>query len=164
MKRLTALVTPLTLMALLLCPTAGALEPDHDTPHMRLYSVEGDFQLYREALEIAITGRGITLNNVAHIADMLSRTADAVEGEPVYRHAQALEFCSAVHSRRMMEADPRNIVYCPYVIVLYETVEEPGVIHMGYRRPAGGEDEASRERLERVETLLDGIVREALMF
>lgn len=164
MKSLTQFFAPLILAGLTLCPPALALEPDHVTPHMRLYSVEGDFQLYRDALEIAITGRGIVINNVAHIADMLRRTRDAVEGEPVYRHAQALEFCSAVHSRRMMEADPRNIVYCPYVIVLYETVEEPGVIHMGYRRPAGAGDEASRERLERVESLLDGIVREALAF
>lgn len=164
MKAPNALFTALLLAGLSLYPPVQALEPEHTTPHMRLYSVEGDFQLYRDALEIAITGRGIVINNVAHIADMLRRTRDAVEGKPVYRQAQALEFCSAVHSRRMMEADPRNIVYCPYVIVLYETVEEPGVIHMGYRRPAGGGDDASRERLERVESLLDGIVREALAF
>lgn len=152
------------LMGLILAAPAHAMEPHRDTEHMRVYSIEGDFELYREAVEMAITNRGIVINNVAHIGAMLSRTGADLGGEALFTDAQALEFCSAGLSRRMMEADPHHIAFCPYVVTVYETVDDPGVIHLGYRRPALVGDADSREALQAVEDLLDEIVREALMF
>ncbi|MGM0677737.1 DUF302 domain-containing protein [Ectothiorhodospira marina] len=152
------------LMGLILAAPAPATEPHRDTDHLRVYSIEGDFEWYREALEMAIVNRGIVINNVAHIGAMLSRTGADVGGEALFKDAQALEFCSAGLSRGMMEADPHNIVFCPYVVAVYETEEAPGVIHLGYRRPAMVGDANSRQALQAVEDLLDDIVREALMF
>ena len=135
-----------------------------DTSHNRVQSTEGDFAEVREFLEMAITDRGMVINNVAHIGDMLARTAADVGGKPIYRHAEALEFCSALISRAMMEADPHNITYCPYVIAVYELVEQPGTIYVGYRRPALADDAsaATRAAMEQVEQLLADIVAATL--
>ncbi|MBK1672222.1 DUF302 domain-containing protein [Ectothiorhodospira shaposhnikovii] len=141
-----------------------AMEPRIVDEHMKVYSIEGDYALYREALEMAIIDRGIVINNVAHIGTMLSRTGADIGGEAIFIQAEALEFCSAVLSRRMMEAEPHHIVFCPYVISVYELADEPGVIHLAYRRPTLLGDARSREALEAVDTLLDEIVREALAF
>ncbi|MCG5525478.1 DUF302 domain-containing protein [Ectothiorhodospira haloalkaliphila] len=158
------LIVLATLLGLILAAPIHAAEPHRDTEHMRVYSIEGDFEWYREALEMAIVDRGIVINNVAHIGAMLARTGADVGGEALFKHAQALEFCSAGLSRQMMETDPHNIVFCPYVVAVYETVDEPGVIHLGYRRPALLEDADARQALQAVEDLLDEIVREALTF
>lgn len=155
------------LLALLMAftmPLAGAISPHTENEHMRIYSVEGDFELYRETLEMAIIDRGIVINNVAHIAPMLERTAADVGGEPLYLHGEALEFCSAQLSRDMMQAAIHHIVFCPYVVAVYETHAEPGVIHIGYRRPPLLGSPEAQQALAAVDALLDEIVREALSF
>jgi uncharacterized protein (DUF302 family) len=149
------------LLALLFTGSAWAV----DTSHNRVQSVEGDFADVREFLEMAIIDRGMVINNVAHIGNMLERTAGDIPGaKPIYLHAEALEFCSALISRAMMEADPHHITYCPYVIAVYELIEQPGTIYIGYRRPALPEDApaATREVMERVEALLAEIVADTL--
>lgn len=136
-----------------------------DNPYNRVQSVEADFAEVRMFLEMAITDRGMVINNVAHIGNMLERTAADIPGaKPIYRHAEALEFCSALISRAMMEADPHNISYCPYIIAVYELVEQPGTVYLSYRRPALPADasEASREAMDRVEALLADIVADTL--
>lgn len=153
----------LVIMALILLPVqAMAVEPELETEHMRVYSVEGKFETYREALEMAITNRGIVINNVAHIGAMLRRTAADVGGEAIYQDGQALEFCSAVISRRTMEADIHNIVFCPYIVAVYVTEAEPEKVYVSYRRPIPVGDDASRESLLAVEELLEEIVQETL--
>lgn len=149
------------LAALLLTSSAWAI----DTSHNRVQSTEGSFVDVREFVEMEITARGMVINNVAHIGNMLERTATDIAGaKPIYLHAEALEFCSALISRAMMEADPHNITYCPYVIAIYELVSEPGTIYVGYRRPSLPADApaATREAMAEVEALLAGIVADAL--
>lgn len=149
------------LAALLLTSSAWAI----DTSHNRVQSTEGSFADVREFVEMEITGRGMVINNVAHIGNMLERTAADIAGaKPIYLHAEALEFCSALVSRAMMEADPHNITYCPYVIAIYELVSEPGTIYVGYRRPSLPADAPTdtREAMAEVEALLAGIVADAL--
>jgi uncharacterized protein (DUF302 family) len=141
---------------------SSGMEPELETEHMRVYAVEGDFEIYREALEMAITNRGIVINNVAHIANMLKRTAADVGGDAIYLEGQALEFCSAVISRRTMEADVHNIVFCPYIVAVYVTEAEPERVYVSYRRPMPVGDDASRESLMAVEELLEEIVQETL--
>jgi hypothetical protein len=63
----------------------------------------------------------------------------------------------------MMEADPANIAFCPYVIFIYEAADRPGETVVGYRRPqAAAGSEASRKALADIDALLDGIVRDAV--
>jgi hypothetical protein len=61
-----------------------------------------------------------------------------------------------------MEADPTNIVFCPYIIVYYTLHHDPKTVYVGYRRPLPAGSEASRASIKEIEGLLDGIVKEAL--
>jgi hypothetical protein len=111
----------------------------------------------------AITGRGFVVDHNSHISAMLDRTGkDLGATKTVYGKAESLQFCSATVSRRMMEADPANIVFCPYIIVLYTLPQDPKTVYVGYRRPLPVGTGASMASLKAVEELLDGIVKEAL--
>ncbi|MFO8156095.1 MAG: DUF302 domain-containing protein [Thiohalospira sp.] len=166
MKPMTRIAAPLlAVAALLLAGTAAAAqEPVKKTEHMVVYQYEESFDFALEAVEMAITGRGMVINNTAHIAEMLARTADDVGGEAVYEKGQALEFCSATVSRATMEADIHNIVFCPYIIAVYTVADEPGQVYLAYRRPPRVGDEESRAALGDVEELLDELVQEAMAF
>ncbi len=136
-----------------------------DTDDRRIYAIEGEFEFYREMLESAITDEGMVINAVGRIAEMLDRTGtDLGLGERVYLNGESLEFCSALLSRRMMEADPHSIVFCPYVIAIYERADEPGTIYLGYQRVPIVGDEATRKALQDVEDLLDRVVNNAMAF
>ena len=88
---------------------------------------------------------------------------DVGSARRLYADAQAFVFCSAALSRKTMEADPANISLCPYSIMVYATAQQPGTVHVSYRRPwRPGGSAASRAALKEVEALLDGIAREAL--
>jgi uncharacterized protein (DUF302 family) len=115
-------------------------------------------------LESAITDEGLVINAVGNIATMLERTGADLGGEKLYLHGESLEFCSAVYSRRMMEADPHSIVFCPYVIAIYELAAEPDTIYIGYQRVPIVGDETSRQALQDVEDLIDRITNNAMAF
>jgi uncharacterized protein (DUF302 family) len=158
MTRIVALMLSLGLLAGAPSP-AMAAEP----AHLKLYTATSDFDTVKEDLNIAITGRGFVVDHVSHISTMLDRTGkDLGTTKPVYGHAESLQFCSATVSRRMMEADPANIVFCPYIIVLYTLPRDPKTVYVGYRRPLPVGTEASKASLKAVEELLDEIVKEAL--
>jgi uncharacterized protein (DUF302 family) len=160
--RTALMLLPALLLAL---PTALAQEVVLETEERRIYAIEGEFDFYREMLESAITDEGLVINAVGHIAGMLERTGgDLGAAVRLYRHGESLEFCSAVYSRRMMEADPHSIVFCPYVIAVYELESEPGTIYLGYQRMPIVGDEASRKALQDVENLVDRIVNNAMAF
>lgn len=120
----------------------------------RAYSVDMAYDDLAFELQTAIEGRGYVVDNVSHVGTMLNRTAaDVGATVQVYDQAEIYQFCSAVVSRRMMEADAMNIAFCPYGIFLFQKTGETGVT-IGYRRmPAGV--------MQEVDALLDGIVREA---
>jgi len=61
-------------------------------------------------------------------------------------------FCSAVLSRKVMEADPMNIAHCPYGIFV---TDKDGKVSVGYRNYPDGP-------MQEVQSLLDDIVREAV--
>ena len=152
------------LALLLLLPVTQAQEMILETDDRRIYTVEGEYAFYRDMLESAITGEGLVINAVGNIATMLERTGADLGGESLYLQGESLEFCSAVYSRRMMEADPHSIVFCPYVIAIYELATEPDTIHIGYQRVPIVGDEASRKALQDVEDLLDRIANNAMAF
>ena len=131
--------------------------------HMSVFKRKGSFSEAKEAVEMAITGRGFVINNVSHIGEMLERTGKDLGGaKQVFIHAEALEFCSATVSRKMMEADPDNIVFCPYIIAIYVLPNKPDEARIAFRKTQLVGSKASRKSLEDVNKLLTEIVKEAV--
>lgn len=123
----------------------------------------GNYDDVRDAVEMAITDRGFVVNNVSHVGEMLARTGkDLGATKTIFLKAEVLEFCSAVISRNMMEADPDNIVDCPYTISVYVVPDKPGEVKVAYRKPQIVGSPASQKALEAVDKLLSGIVQDAL--
>lgn len=131
--------------------------------YMVVSTKKGNFNDVRDDVEMAITDRGLVVNNVSHVGEMLERTGkDLGDGKQIFIKAEALEFCSAVVSRKMMEADPDNIVFCPYVISVYVVPEKPNEVRVAYRKPQIVGSPASQKVLKTVDELLSGIVRDAM--
>jgi uncharacterized protein (DUF302 family) len=128
------------------------------------YAKRAKFEDVRDDLQLAIEGRGLVIDYQSFINRMLERTGkDVGSGRKLYADAQAFVFCSAVASRKTMEADPANIAFCPYSIVVYATAQDPGTVHVCYRRPWRPDgSSASKASLAGAEGLLDAIAREAV--
>ena len=139
--------------AALLLGLSGAAA--HGAGGVTSYEVDQPFEDVAFALENAIIGKGLVIDHTSRVGEMLNRTAEDVGATgQVYEQADVYLFCSAVLSRRMMEADPDNIAHCPYSVFLYELADSPGTVHVGYRHMPPGEMQA-------VQDLLDAIAREA---
>jgi len=130
---------------------------------VKRYTAFGDFNDIKAFLISAIEQRGIKISNTAYISNMLQRTGEDVgDAKPIYKHAEAIMFCSAKLSRDMMQADPHNIVFCPYTILIYELARDPGTTYLSYRLPyyqAGAENHASQTK---VDELLSRIIEEVV--
>jgi hypothetical protein len=147
------------LLALLVAVAGAASAAQED---VKLYAVPGKYEDVKTDLTAAIVNQGLVIDFVGNINAMLTRTgADVGSTKPVYLAAEYVMFCSAKLSRAMMEADPRNMAFCPYVMFVYEAAAKPGEIVIGYRRPLGGASEASKAALVEIDALLDKIAREA---
>ena len=100
--------------------------------------VQTGFDETMDNVRMAIENRGLVVNYTSHIADMLNRTgADIGASRQVFERAEIIEFCSAGLSRKMLEADPHNIVLCPFAISVYTLPGEKGVTWVAYRQPFG---------------------------
>ena len=129
--------------------------------YMHMYVVNSSYEFVRDDLELAITGRGIKVNNISHIGRMLARTGkDLGASKKIFEHAEAFEFCSATVSRGTMEADPHNIVFCPYIIAVYSLPGEKDKTYVSFRRPTLVGDKASKASLRKVEALMKSIAEE----
>ncbi|HEU0160088.1 MAG TPA: DUF302 domain-containing protein [Hyphomicrobiaceae bacterium] len=130
---------------------------------LRTYGKKGSYEDVKFELNDAIIRRGLAIDYTGHINKMLERTgADVGSTKHVYANAEFFMFCSAKLSRDMIEADPTNLGYCPYVVFLYEAADKPGEIVVGYRRPLLKGDAQSQKALGAIDALLDGIVKEAV--
>jgi uncharacterized protein (DUF302 family) len=126
-------------------------------------STRGNFSDVKERVVHAIENRGLVLNYTARIGAMLERTGKDIGAAPrIYGDAEMLEFCSARASRDTMEADPRNILFCPYSIAIYTLSKDLNTVYVGYRRPAAFGSPRSVKSLRAVEQLIAEIVRDAL--
>ena len=126
-------------------------------------STKGEFKEVKERVLHAIENRGLVLNYTARIGAMLERTGkDIGAGRRVYGDAELLEFCSARISRDTMEADPRNIVFCPYSIAVYTVPKEKDRVYIAYRRIGASGAGQPAKSLAAVDKLLADIVAEAL--
>ena len=126
------------------------------------YQKKGVFSDVRQDVADGIVNRGFVIDYTAYIGEMLKRTAkDFGETKPLYVNAEGLQFCSARLSREMFAADPANIALCPYVLVIYELADKPGMIHVGYRRMPAGGSARSRKATAAIEKMLDEIAKAA---
>lgn len=113
---------------------------------------DGSFEDATFAVESAIVDKGLVIDHVSHVGEMLNRTgADVGSAKQIFKQADVFLFCSAVISREVMEADPMNIVHCPYGIAVAESDAGVTIIHRDY--PDGP--------MQKVEDLLKGIVADA---
>ena len=117
------------------------------------YPFDGSFEDATFAVESAIVDKGLVIDYVSHVGEMLNRTgADVGSDSMIFKNADIFLFCSAVLSRQVMEKDPMNITHCPYGIFVLETDEGVIVGHKDY--PDGS--------MQAVENLMQQIVAEAI--
>jgi uncharacterized protein (DUF302 family) len=129
----------------------------------KYFTAKGDYEDIKFQLSNAIVERGLTVESTGALNEMLKRTGpDVGSTKVIYKSAEFLTFCSARYSRRMMEADPANIAFCPYVIFIYEAVAKPGEIVVGYRPPVPRGSDASKAALAEIDKLLEGIAKDAV--
>lgn len=123
---------------------------------MVTYTSDQGFDDMVFGIENAILDAGLVVDSVSHVGEMLERTrADVGSDVVLFTHADVFSFCSAKISREVMEADPMNIVFCPYDIFVAELADKPGQTIIGYRQFPDG-------AMQKVQSLLDGIVHAAL--
>ena len=80
----------------------------------RFTNLDGSFDDAAFGVESAIIGQGLVIDYVSHTGEMLNRTAgDVGSSTKLFEAADIFLFCSAVVSRKVMEADPMNIAHCP---------------------------------------------------
>ena len=146
-----------TVLIVLLFLAGAAAAQDFKT-----YAKKASFDDVKFDLTNAITNKGLVVDSNGNVGGMLARTGkDVGSAKTVYKNAEYFVFCSAKLSREMMEANPANAGFCPFVIFAYESAAKPGEVVVGYRRfPAAG-NAASKKALAAVDALLDGIVKEA---
>ena len=136
---------------------------DAATPGVQLRSTKGEFTDVRDRVVMALENRGLVISYTAKVGDMLERTGrDLGRDRKIYSQAEVLEFCSAALSRDTMEADPRNIVFCPYAIAVYTLPQTPGTVYLSYRIPVAQGSGQSIRALRAVEKLLTDVTNEAL--
>ena len=116
------------------------------------YDFDGSFEDATFGVENAIIGHGLVIDYISHVGEMLNRTRTDVGSDvTLFDDAQVFVFCSAVLSRKMMEADPNNIAFCPYGVFV---ADRDGAVTVGYRHYPDGV-------MQEVQALLDDIAREA---
>jgi uncharacterized protein (DUF302 family) len=139
----------------------GFLSPAVADP-VRSLPAKGAFEDVKFELNNAIVSRGYVIDFAGNIGAMLVRTgADVGSTKPIYKNAEYMTFCSAKLSRDMMEADPLNIAFCPYVVFVFESADKPGQVTVGYRRPEARGPAASAKALTAIDSLLDQIIKDA---
>jgi uncharacterized protein (DUF302 family) len=148
---------PVLVLALLL-PTSFAQAEDV----RGLIEVEGEYKEIREMLNMAIADQGLVIAHVSNVGEMLERTGKDLGAtrEPFVK-AEVVEFCSASFSRKLMEADPRNLLFCPFAVAIYTVPEKPGIVHLTWLKLGQLQIEGSNEARAAVEGLLQSIAEGA---
>ena len=127
---------------------------------LKIYQTTGEFADVRQDLVDAINAQGYVIDYNGRPSEMLKRTRKDVGGKPLYLEAEYLVFCSALLSRKTMESDIRNVGYCPYILTVYETKQNPGTIYISYRKQTSSSNRDSS--LVAVVQKLDEIAREVV--
>ncbi len=119
------------------------------------YTTDQSFDDVVFGVENAIIDQGLLAENVSHVGEMLERTrADVGSDVVLFEAAEVYSFCSAALSRKVMEADPLNIRFCPYTIFVMQAAGSDEVT-IGYRSFPEGP-------MQEVQALLDTIAKAAI--
>jgi uncharacterized protein (DUF302 family) len=148
----------LFLFALLAFTSSMALATEN---YSVIFKAQGKYEDVRDSIQMAIEAKGLKINSMNHIAEMLERTGkDLGATRKVYEGGEQFEFCSAKVSRCMMEADPHAIVMCPYIISVY-TIPGDKTVYVSYRKPIQTKNPKLKKVLAEIEKLLTDIIKEA---
>ena len=99
-----------------------------------VYQSESDFETVMDGAKAAIQEKGMYINNVMHMGEMLERTGEDLGlGGKIYEQAESIEFCSALLSRRMTEEDPSRIVNCPFILAIYTLPDQADTTFVAHR-------------------------------
>lgn len=141
-----------TLSVLALVAATSAFADDS----MITYTTDESFDDVVFGLENAILDEGLVVDHVSHTGDMLERTKGDVGSDvTIFEHADIYTFCSAKLSREVMEANPMNVVFCPYNIFVAVSPDTPDETMIGFRTYPEGE-------MKKIEALLDRIAKAAI--
>ena len=163
MTRFLKIIVALTAMFMLALP--GQAETSRG---FKMVKTTAEFDDVFISVQDAIINKGYNIDYVGHLNQMLKRTSKTVgsvteEGSPSpYKHAKFMQFCSASLTHEAISANPQNVAICPYVIFVYETKAEPGIVHVGFRRPISGPSKRSRQAFAKIEAMLTSVVTEAI--
>jgi uncharacterized protein (DUF302 family) len=109
-----------------------------------VYTSDSEFADVLEGLKMAIQERGMYINNVMNMGEMLERTGkDLGTDTPLYAQAESIEFCSSVLSREMSTENPVHVVNCPFIIAVYTLPEETGTTYVAHREIPADQVESS---------------------
>ena len=154
------------------------------------HSVEEEFDTIKEYIEEGITNQGLVVAHRSDVGGMLERTGkDLVaqvqkathsvmamastqmgienpieqpkQATSIFSRSEVIEFCSAKFSRKMTDADPANVIFCPYSIAVYTTAAQPELVHISYLQLSKIGSPSSQAVLQEVEAMLGRIVSEA---
>ncbi|WP_407936314.1 DUF302 domain-containing protein [Litorivita pollutaquae] len=142
--------------ALLALPFMTAPQAAHAENGLIQYVTDESYDDVIFGLENAILDQGLLIDGTSHVGDMLERTrADVGSDVVLFTRADVYSFCSAKLSRKVMEADPMNIRFCPYDIFVAQMPDDPDHVTIGYRAFPEGP-------MQEVQALVDTIVRSAI--
>lgn len=148
----------LIILALALGPTAPRVLAEGG---YTVYQSEASFDDVMDALKLAIELRGLYINNVMHLGEMLERTGkDLGLDAPLFGRAESVEFCSAVLSRQMISEVPARIVNCPFIISVYTLPGKDGTTFVAHREIPEAEVAASPV-MARVAAMLEAVASAA---
>ena len=134
-------------------------------PAKTIKTVTGDFDEVFGDLQDAVINRGLVIDYVGDVGQMLERTADAAKGSDTkapYLKARYLQFCSAVLTHEAVGADVHNLAMCPYVVFAYQTRAKPDEVSVGYRQVTLAPAAPSQAAQAKVHDLLQAVVNEAV--
>jgi hypothetical protein len=113
-----------------------------------VYESDSGFETVMEGAKTAILERGMYINNIMHMGEMLERTGESIE------------FCSAVLSRKMTLEDPSRIVNCPFILSIYTLPGESDRTYVAHR-VISEEEIAGSEIMTEVAEMLKGVAEGA---
>jgi len=136
---------------------------ESDVHPLHLFKVEAEFDDVKFDLENAIVNAGLKIIYHGNIGEMLERTGGEVGSKgKVYANAEFFTFCSAPNSHATMNADPRNIGFCPYLLYVYQLAGDKDITYVGYRRPIVGGPDGSKKAVEALNKFLEKLVKDAI--
>ncbi|CAA6827930.1 MAG: Unknown protein [uncultured Thiotrichaceae bacterium] len=138
--------------------TATKVEPIQQA---HIYETDIPYDEAKDGVEMAITDLGLIISGTMHISDMLNRTGKDIGIEkPIFKNAEGIEFCSAIHSHKMSQSHPSNIAMCPFTIVIYEKNDVPNKTFLSFRDVKLMGDGTTVET--EIFDLLEGVVKEVI--